>query len=216
MTWFRSRRPPPVAEEQAPAAPETHQSLALPDLLSQLHPDRRLHILDLGPAIGSNVAFWTGRHLCTVEVADLYPSLVAASRADPDAAMAAALPDNGSRPFDVVLAWDVFNYLDRPRLAALGARLAARSRPGTLLLALLWTGKEIPAEPGRFLIQDDSHLVYGVDLARTRPGPRYRPSEIAAVTRGFATDRSFLLRHGVQEYLLVRERDRPAEAREPG
>lgn len=208
MSWFRSRRPRPEPAEEAPTGPETHHSLALPDLLSQLHPDRRLHILDLGPAIGANVDFWTERHLCTVEVADLYPTLLAAPRADPVAAVAAALPDNGSRPVDVVLAWDVFNYLDRPRLKALGERLAARSRPGTLLLALLWTGKEIPAEPGRFLIQDDSHLAYGVDLARKRPGPRYRPSEIAAMTPGFSTDRSFLLRHGVQEYLLLRERDR--------
>lgn len=208
MSWFRSRRPPPAPEEAAPAAPETHHSLALPDLLSQLHPDRRLHILDLGPAIGANVDFWTDRHLCTVEVADVYPSLVAAQRGDPGAAVAAALPAEGARVADVVLAWDVFNYLDRERLKALGERLAARSRPGTLLFALVWTGKEIPVEPGRFLIQDESHLAYGVDTSRTRPGPRYRPAEVAAMTAGFATDRSFLLRHGVQEYLLVRERER--------
>lgn len=212
MSWFRSARPAPAREEDAPAAPETHHSLALPDLLSQLHPDRRLRILDLGPAIGSNLAFWTERHLCTVEFADLYPSLIAAPRADPDAAVAAALPDDAAWPADVVLAWNVFNYLDHARLRVLGERLAARTRPGALLFAMVWTGKEIPVEPGRFRIVDDSHLEYGLDPARTRPGPRYRPSDIAATTAGFATDRSFLLRHGVQEYLLVREREPVVEA----
>lgn len=206
MSWFRSRRPAPSEAADAPPAPEVHHSLALPDLLSQLHPDRRLRILDLGPAIGSNLAFWTGRYLCSVEFADLYPSLVTAPAGDAAAAVAAALPDDASgRPADVVLAWDLFNYLDRERLRALGERLAARCRPGAILFAMLLTGKEVPAEPGRYPIRDDRHLVYGVDAARRRPGPRYRPADVEAVLPGFSADRNFLLRHGVQEYLMLRD-----------
>jgi hypothetical protein len=200
-----------AADEAAPPAPEVHPSLALAELLTQLHPSRRIHLLDLGPAIGSNVAFWTERFLCTVEVADLYPSLAASPDEDAAAAVAAALPlDEGMRPADVVLAWDLFNYLDRKRLRALGERLAARTRPGALLFAMLWTGKEIPREPGRFVIQEGGPLVYDIDTAHTRPGPRYRPAEIAAMTPGFSADRNFLLRHGVQEYLLLRDPDTPA------
>lgn len=211
MSWFRSRRAAaPAAEEAAPAAPEVHASLALAELLGQLHPSRRIHVLDLGPAIGANVSFWTERFLCTVEVADLYPSLAGSRDEDPAAAVAAALPrDEATRPADVVLAWDLFNYLDRQRLRALGERLAARTRPGALLFAMLWTGKEIPREPGRFVIQEGARLVYGVEAERTRPGPRYRPAEIAAMTPGFSADRNFLLRHGVQEYLLLRDPEPP-------
>jgi hypothetical protein len=206
MSWFRRRSAPAAAaEEAAPAAPEVHHSLAMADLLGQLHPDRRLHVLDLGPAIGSNVEFWTDRWLCSVEVADAYPALAAAGD-DAEAAARVALPhDPAARPADVILAWDLFNYLDRGRLRAVGARLAGRTRPGAILFAMLWTGKEIPLEPGRFTIRDGGDLVYGVDAAHTRPGPRYRPAEIAAMTAGFSTDRNYLLRHGVQEYLLVRD-----------
>ena len=212
MSWFRRTAPAPTAEEAAPAAPEAHGSLALAQLLAELHPDRRLHILDLGPAIGANVAFWTERYLCTVEVADVYPAIAAGD--DPAAAAAAALPDDpAARPADVLLAWDLFNYLDRDRLRALGRRLAARTRPGGVLFAMLWTGKEIPIEPGRFPIRDGGELLYGLDASRTRPGPRYRPAEIAAMTPGFSADRNFLLRHGVQEYLLVR--DAPAADQPP-
>lgn len=206
MSWFRSRRPPPAAVEEAPPRHELHHSLALPELLSQLHPDRRLRILDLGPAIGSNLAFWTGRHLCSVEFADLYPSLVAVPGDDAAAAVAAALPDDpDDRPADVVLAWDLFNYLDRDRLGALGERLAARCRPGAILFAMLWTGKEVPAEPGRFPIHDEKHLLYAIDASRRRVGPRYRPADVEAMLPGFSADRNFLLRHGVQEYLMVRD-----------
>lgn len=213
MSWFRSRRPAaPAAEQAAPPAPEVHPSLALAELLAQIHPSRRIHVLDLGPALGANVSFWTERFLCTVEVADLYPSLAGGPDEDPAAAVAAALPlDEGTRRADVVLAWDLFNYLDRDRLRALGERLTERTRPGGLLFAMLWTGKEIPREPGRFTIREGGALVYGVEGERTRPGPRYRPAEIAAVTPGFSADRNFLLRHGVQEYLLLRDPDVPPE-----
>jgi hypothetical protein len=38
-----------------------------------------------------------------------------------------------------------------------------------------------------------------------RPGPRYAPAEISGLLKGFRVDRSFLLRHGIQEYLFVRD-----------
>jgi hypothetical protein len=199
-----------VADQEVAAGPQVHPSLALPDLLSQLHPDRRLRILDLGPAIGSNLTFWNQRYLCTMEVADLYPSLVTAPEGDAVAAVAAALPAGDDRPLDVVLAWDLFNYLDRPRLLALGERLAARCRPQAILFAMLSTAKEIPVLPGRYPIEDGSRLLYDVDATRQRPGPRYRPADIAAMTPGFSTDRNFLLRHGIQEYLLIRDAEAAA------
>jgi hypothetical protein len=56
----------------------------------------------------------------------------------------------------------------------------------------------------RYRIQDESSLEYLRQTAAERPSPRYASSDMAELFAGFTVDRSFLLRHGYQEYLLVR------------
>ncbi len=209
MKWFRPR--PETAATAAPEAgsPRAHGSLALPVLLSELHPDRRLRILDLGPAVGANISFWSERFPCTVQVVDLWSALAGGrGEGGPDVAAALPEPPADTPPVDVVLAWDLLNYLDRDRIRALADRLSRLCGAGAHLFAMLLTGPQIPREPGSYPILDGGRqLLYRVDAAATRPGPRYRPADIDSLCRGFATDRNFLLRHGVQEYLLLREED---------
>jgi Methyltransferase domain len=107
--------------------------------------------------------------------------------------------------FDAVLAWDLLNYLDRREMAALDEQLVRFCRPGAVLFALISILKQIPAEPMRFRILDQERLAYETRTTGTRPCPRYAPAELTELLRGFRLDRSFLLRHGVQEYLFLRE-----------
>jgi hypothetical protein len=83
--------------------------------------------------------------------------------------------------------------------------LRRHCRPGALIFALMWSQKQIPAQPIRFRIQEKGHLVYERRTELERPGPRYVPAEISGLLKGFRVDRSFLLRHGIQEYLFVRD-----------
>jgi hypothetical protein len=107
--------------------------------------------------------------------------------------------------FDAVLIWDLVNYLERREVAALARRLARFCRPGALLFALISILKQIPDEPVRFRILDHEHLAYEPRSAALRPCPRYAPAELNELLRGFRLDRSFLMRHGMQEYLFARE-----------
>jgi len=109
--------------------------------------------------------------------------------------------------FDAVLAWDLLNYLDRHEMVVLARLLARFCRPGALLFALISILKKIPAEPMRFRILDQERLSYETRTAATRPCPRYAPAELNELLRGFRPDRSFLLRHGIQEFLFARESD---------
>jgi hypothetical protein len=108
--------------------------------------------------------------------------------------------------FDAVFAWDLLNYLDRQETAALARRLAHCCRPGAVVFALISILKQIPAQPMRFRILDGEHLAYEPRTAGLRPCPRYAPAELNELLRGFTLDRSFLMRHGVQEYLFARQR----------
>lgn len=214
MKWFGGRREterpagaPAAGEVAAEPAPESHRSLALATVLAELPEESALSVLDLGPAVGANLDFLAARYRCRLQFADLWGSAPAHRFADPEADPAALfaelLPLDGP-PFDLVLAWDLLNYLRREQIRALAERLAPACRPGGRLFAMVLTGREIPRRPLTYEMRPGGELVYRDAGGPTRAGPRYRPAEIDDLTPGFAVDRSYLLRHGVQEYLLIR------------
>lgn len=206
MSWF-SRSPAPAKAQppqRAEREPEAHRSLALPEVIAEIGKRPKARVLDLGPALGSNVDFFA-RFGCKLYIEDLF-SAVVESPVDGDErldfARHLACPDR--EPIDLVFAWDLFNYLSRKELLALGRELAGLCRPGAMVFALLSYVKQIPAQPLRFRIQDEESLLYLPQTSAERPSPRYASSDMADLFPGFTVDRSFLLRHGYQEYLLLR------------
>jgi hypothetical protein len=216
VSWFGGRRREPerprpaarAAEESAEPALEIHRSLALAAVFAELPEESRLSVLDLGPALGANLEFLSARYRCRLQIADLWRSAGTHRLADPEADPAALfrelLPLAGGAEVDLVLAWDLFNYLRREQIRALAEHLAPACRPGGRLFAMVLTGREIPRRPRTYELRDGGDLVYRDAGDAVRPGPRYRPAEIDSSTPGFAVDRSYLLRHGIQEYLFVR------------
>jgi len=205
MSWFsRSRRETASAVAQEEVGPDIHKSLALTALLESMRrKGQGLRILDLGSAVGGNVEFLSQLG-CKLHIADLYASRstsVEGEELGQEFFEQLFPPDTR---FDVVLAWDLFNYLQRKEMARLGVLLRRNCRPGALIFALMWIQKQIPAQPIRFRIQENGQLVYERRTALERPGPRYPPAEITGLLKGFQVDRSFLLRHGIQESLFVR------------
>lgn len=218
MKWLggkrRPQQPAPPDAHQAPGgaepAVEIHRSLALAQLLGELRPEQRLSVLDLGPAVGANLSFLSERFRCRLRIADLWSSAdrgrrIADPDVDPAALMRDLIPAEGE-PLDLILGWDLVNYLGKPQIRALAGCLAPACRPGARWFLMALAGQRIPREPLTYELREGGDLVYrdGGGEA-TRPGPRYRPAEIDEMTPGFSVDRSYLLRHGVQEYLLIRD-----------
>ncbi len=214
MRWPGSRDSGKEHGQPAEANPDVHRSLALAALLRDVRRDRKLQVLDLGAAVGSNVEFLS-RYDCKLYIEDLYAALGARAPAgDGEEAgpqfFADFLPLPENVRLDVVLAWDTFNYLSRRELGYLVAHLRRYCQPGTLIFALISILKQIPAQPIRFRIVDEERLAYELRTAALRPAPRYAPAELTEILSGFRVDRSYLLRHGIQEYLFVRDQDRAA------
>jgi Methyltransferase domain len=212
MSWLAALRGAPRKEPAGGVgtatledAPEVHRSLALPAVFTALSRGHKLNVLDLGPATGGNVERLS-EYGCKLFIEDLYASKASAEGASLDAEFFAQFfdPQAGTQ-FDVVLAWDLINYLDREELRHLASWLRQCCRPGALLFALVSIHKTIPAQPIRFRFHDGDKLVYERLTAVERPGPRFAPWDLKSAFKGFEVDRSFLLRHGIQEYLLIRE-----------
>lgn len=216
MSWFsRSSKKEPergTATAQAEPGPESHRSQALAALFAEIRKRPKVTVLDLGPALGSNVEFLS-QFGCRLVIADLWASLASRQPSGDEGDLAGpaffldalTVPDDAG--VDVVFAWDLFDYLKKKELAHLGARLRDISRPGALLFAQVTYVKQMPAQPRRFRIQNEETLGYERRTTLDRPAPRFAPAEVRDLLPGFAVDRSFLLRHGIQEYLLAREEE---------
>jgi hypothetical protein len=216
VSWFSRSR---SAAEPAPA-PGGHRSQSLKVLLDSLHSESRHSVLDLGPPLASNIKLLSGLG-CRVRIADLHRSLSAESieSRQPEAMgllLERLLPMAPDERFDALLAWDVLDYLRADQVSSLMARLTPACRPGALALVMVSTRRTIPARPLRYRIVDGDTLDCDGPLQPTRTCPLYTQLDLAHMMPDFAVRRSFLLRNGIQEYLLARDAQGAAKPRSAG
>ncbi len=183
------------------------ESPCLKQLSSRLSTGGRHVILDLGPAVGENVRFFAQLR-CKLYIADLYESLFAPGIRQPENSRAfqllleRELPTTSGQPVDVILAWDLLNYLNRDQQRLLADAIAGFCHRSTQLFAMIATHKEMPARPTAFRVLDRQHLAYEPDRQWLRRSPRYTEPDLRRGLPDFEVDVSFLLRNGLQEYVL--------------
>ena len=220
MGWFsrlRSRpaAPEPAGQGKAPGKPpgETEtvrlHSLALGDLLDSLVPGGAYRFLDLGPAVGSNIDYLS-RFALSVQVADLWGSVANGDPRSWERAIESLEPETEGPGFHAVLAWDLLNYLTPQRLRELGARLGEVTRPEGRVFALAYYSREMPAEPLRYRIADRETLTHPEPHA-LRPAPRYPQRALQQAFARFETEKGYVLKTGLQEFLFARRPPPPPE-----
>jgi hypothetical protein len=176
-------------------------------LLQQLEPGHKYSILDLGRADGENINFWS-QYPVRLWLPDFYRGIedakaTAAEDASNESLFEQVLSDVLECRFDIVLGWDLFNYLEPGRLESFIGILRRICHPGSYLFVLISTLHLIPTEPTNFKILDSERLAYGNNSPVVRQCPRYQPRDIKLMMSGFDVLASYLLRHGMQEYLFV-------------
>jgi hypothetical protein len=177
-------------------------------LLESLSEERRSVVLDLGSARPEVVALLTPFR-CRLDIADVADGL-AGLDAEPDPALLrekvdALLPPAGREPADIVLCWDLLNYLQRPALTALMAAVAERMRPGGFAHVLIvYSGTRMPASPSQFSPLPDGRLIETPTTDAPRNAPRYSSEDLRVSLRGFTAESVMLLKNGMQEFLFRR------------
>jgi hypothetical protein len=199
-----------VAQPQPqPTSPDEHKSFVLPGILDFVKKPPKKTILDLGPALGENIRRMEGSKLF---IANFYESLTdgaggAAGAVDGRtfaASCAKLLQYDDDVRFDLVLAWDLFNYLGLGEVQVLAQRLVELSRPGTHIMALVSIQKQIPDRPYRFVITGHDTLRYEAQSKTLRDCPRHNEPDLLKRMAGFKVERGMLLRNGMREYSFVR------------
>lgn len=167
----------------------------------------RRAVLDLGPAQGQNVEFFS-QFACRLSIADLYRSWRSLQEADPTSKLSFStvcsqvLAFPVGKAFDYILAWDLLSYLTPEEVSLLGRRVTPLCRRETRLFALISTRKQMPALPYDFRILNGETLDYGLRSRAVRACPQYKEPDLARMLPGFQVESTYLLRNGMQEYVF--------------
>jgi hypothetical protein len=185
-----------------------HTSLALKAIMESLEDEQQYGILDLGPAVGVNVDFFSELS-SQLFVADLLRTLEskhpapAEEELDWDNVFEELLPYQEGTRFDLVLAWDVLNYLTPPQIQAAARRIGSFCAADALLYAMISTRKEIPAHSRSYHIVSSEKLVYKTSGRALRPCPLYKEPYLVRFMPQFRVKSTYILRNGIQEYLMT-------------
>ncbi len=200
--FSRSSRPPATPEE---AGGERLSAPAFRQLLQSLErePGRKYRILDLARASGNHVTFFS-RFRCRLQVAALAEELPAwrLREEDPPPDPARLLPLPPEARFDLVLCWNLLDYLEPEPLSLLLGHLLPHLGPGSWLHAFIQTRGEMPSQPGEFLLLEDGQMEWRHDPGSTIQTPRHSRRTLERWLPGVRVRQSRLLQNGFQEYLF--------------
>lgn len=210
MRWslLRNPEPHPAPEPTLPEA-EVHSSVGFNIAYNQVRDRRRLSVLDLGSAYASTLTFLSKRvRSLHIEIEDLYETLSSFDYFDPreprsyDAVYRYLFPYGEDTRFDLILGWDLFNYLEKRECSSLIRHLDHFCHPGTLLFSMISTNRYIPERPIRFQIVDSERLRYEYLSSLLRPSPGYHRADLNRMMPHYRILSSFRLRNGFKEYVF--------------
>ncbi|MGB1580835.1 MAG: class I SAM-dependent methyltransferase [Nevskiales bacterium] len=191
------------------AADSGHSGLKAPlfgSLISQLAKDQRWVVLDLGSANGEIINLLS-KYRCSLDIADLPATLATLRQLDEPELLQALveklLPRRDDEKADIVLCWDLLNYLDKPAISTLMTAVAGRAKPGAMVHSLItFSSIHMPAEPCRYGVIDSQHLLQYKTGNAERHAPQYSPKVLWECMPGYDLEKAMLLRNGMQEYLF--------------
>lgn len=162
-------------------------------------------VLDVGPVVGANVAYF-GEHLgCKVHVLDLFADLERAVRAGQpglflaEARQRLALPEAS---VDGVLCWDLLDYLERDSAQAVAAELSRVLSVNGVLLGFFHPAPEHEAFFVKRVVVDQATLAERrYSASRVRQGG-LQNRDVIKLFEGLRVSDSFLLKTNVREILF--------------
>ena len=191
--------PPPPAVTSAP----TRRTKVLPRFLAALTPVRSPVLLNLGPVVGQNVAFFGERLGCKIFVEDLAKDLAAATPPAKEirAFLEKRLPHQQSS-LDGILCWDLFDRLDRPTSQALAAHLARLVKPGGVVYAFFGATAAPITHYTRYIVAGPDSFELRTSPAPPKPRNVLVTRDINKMFEGLVVTESVLLKSNTRETLF--------------
>jgi hypothetical protein len=183
-------------------------SKALPKFIAALSSTDSPVLLDFGPVIGPNVAFFGESLGCKLFIEDIAKDLERHMRAG----TREALPETFAKRFsqtdgtvDGVLCWDVFDFLERPAAQALAKEVVRVLKPGGVAMGFFCSSMVgvPPQSPfSKFEIVEETSLRQRTHGSASGPKFVLQNRDIIRMFDGLTVADSFLLKSNTREMLL--------------
>ena len=165
-------------------------------------------LVDFGPVIGANVAFF-GEHLgCKLTIEDLASELDKHTRAGTRDVLGDALArrfTQANETVDGVLCWDIFDFLEPPAAKALAREIVRVLKPGGAVMGFFCTKAVERAAFSKYeIIEESSSLRHRHHAGAGGPKFVLQNRDIIKMFEGLAVAESFLLKSNTREMLLRR------------
>jgi hypothetical protein len=181
-------------------------SKALPKFISALSNHDAPVLVDFGPVIGTNVAFFGERLGCKLHIEDLATEIDKHTREGTRDTLPQALAKRFTQAdasVDGVLCWDIFDFLEPAAAKALAKEIVRVLRPGGAVMGFFCSkGLERTPFTKYEIVEETSSL-------RHRPhsgtgGPKFvlQNRDIIKMFEGLFVAESFLLKSNTREMLL--------------
>jgi hypothetical protein len=203
----KSDSEPAAFQPPVPDADPLFSTKALRKFLSCLTSREGPVLIDLGPVVGSNVAYFGEQLGCKIFVTDVFADLdrhAREGRLDQFGDFLASKFTQEPASVDGVLCWDFIDYLDKATAQKLADHLTRVLRPDGALLGFFGTAQQQgDTYYNKFIVADE-----GVNLrARAYPALRSRQStllnrDIIKLFSGLRVSDSFLLKNNQREILF--------------
>jgi len=188
------------------------QSNLLPAVFKRLDLDKRIVVLDMGPAVPSTVSFFN-HFKCRLSFVDIYgEQFIVCPDADSSheelvAQVTKSLNLDANTKIDICLFWDLFNYLNDAMVRALIEALEPHINHSTsgYVIGTRDSRNQLPF--CRYGIVDKSNLI--ANSGSGTQGTIYPRSQrdLNRLVDYFEIDRGRLLSEGRAEYLIFENRD---------
>jgi hypothetical protein len=196
------------AENGAPRADDVVvPSKALPKFLSALTQSEAPVLLDFGPVIGSNVAFFGERLGCKLFIEDLTADIERHLRTQTMDALPGVFETrfrHADQSVDGLLCWDYFDFLDKASAQALARQIVRMLRPGGAVLGFFCTSSVARSGFTKYEIVDETSLRHRSHPSSGRPKTALQNRDIIRMFDGLLVSDSFLLKNNIREMLLRR------------
>jgi len=183
--------------------------------LAALDPEKRIEVMDLSPANPQLIEYFNQYHCklylpaCRDALLELTSRNQAAETEDEakpvlDAEVRSCLQTGTeiNMPLNVILLWDLPNYLDKRVLSELIAQLAKFSDPNTVLHIYIHTRQSMPDRPADYRLMPDNRIMAKMPGQWHTDCPMYYQELLHKVMAPFRVVRGMLLSNGLQEYIL--------------
>jgi len=192
----------PASRGEEPLVP----SKAFPKFLNALsHQPAPPVLVDFGPVIGANVAFFGERLGCKLHIEDLFADYDRHTRASTRGDLPAALEKrfrHADASVDGVLCWDFFDFLDKPGAQVLARQVARMLKPGGAVMGFFCTAPVERAPFTKYEVVEETALRHRHHSGLGGPKQVLLNRDIIKMFDGLIVSDSFLLKSNTREILL--------------